>query len=933
MDLDIENGLVKPFLQVCVFFFIVIFTAIYGIFTYTEYQKFQTHNKQILEQESLLVSLTADNITHDLNDVRQDLLLLSHSPALFDYLRSPSELSRTRIEQLFLDLAKFSGLYDQIRLLNSTGKEKVRIEYGNKRASVIPESQLQDKSLRYYFNESQQLLPGEIYVSPMDLNIEQEKIEVPHTPTIRFVTPVSPGENEQRDFLVINYMASHLLGRFARYTESSSGSPMLINAQGFWLYHADKAKEWGFMYDNEVTLGREYPSLWRQIQEKGKGRLINDDGAFTYETVYPFSPDPEHFDAPMPKANQLSRWVVVTHIPNEKFGFSFFNTLSTGPDTAIALLGLSVVVSSLLSFFYTNTQSANRALKQQLEEIRQAAVVFENTNQGIIVTDPLGITTAVNRAATNITGYSSGELIGSNPRILQSGQHSPEYYQEMWDQLHTCGHWQGELVNRRKNGEVFPSWENINAVKDEKGSITHYVAILADITALKEAEEHLNFLAHHDTLTELPNRLLFQGNLEQALTIAKRHNQLVALFFLDLDRFKLINDTLGHAAGDQLLKEVSLRLKRSVREEDTVSRLGGDEFTIILNELNDPEYLHTLARKIIEAVSKPMIINNREVAVSTSIGIAIFPDDALSAKDLAQAADTAMYHAKEQGRNNYQFYAPFLTDRLNERLLVENELRQALARNEFILHYQPQVEIYGGTIVGVEALIRWQHPVRGLLYPGQFISIAEESDLIEAIGEWVLHTACVQLQLWHNQNIHDTWMAVNISGRQVQKTSTMQRLQKIIEASGIRPEDLHLDLEITENLMGVVRENVESLQAFKDIGVKFAIDDFGTGYSSLSILKHLPVDALKIDRSFIKDITDNTDDRAITAAIIAMSRSMGLKVIAEGVETEEQLNCLRELGCDHVQGYLISKPLPSDQVTSLLANRQPFIQRSDIEQI
>ncbi|HEX7645324.1 MAG TPA: EAL domain-containing protein [Burkholderiaceae bacterium] len=556
------------------------------------------------------------------------------------------------------------------------------------------------------------------------------------------------------------------------------------------------------------------------------------------------------------------------------------------------------------------------------EALRQAATVFAATNEGIFITDSRARIMQINPAFTRVTGYAFDEVEGCNPRMWSSGRQDPGFYKNMWAAISSTGQWEGEMWNRRKNGEVYPCWQNISAVRDERGAVTHYVSIFTDITVSKAAEARLRQLAHHDVLTGLPNRVLFGANLDSALERAKRHGNRVGLMILDLDRFKLVNDSLGHAAGDQLLQEIGRRLKGSVRAEDTVARLGGDEFAVIASDLSKPQDAVPLAVKIIEAVARPVQLDGKDIQTSTSIGIGLYPDDANLAADLMRAADAAMYRAKAHGRGTYDFYTAELSEAAAEHLALERDLRGALAKDELMLMYQPQLEIASGRIIGAEALLRWRHPQRGLLLPDSFVGIAEDCGLIQPIGDWVLTEALHKARAWWNMGLALPRIAVNISGRQILHDHIEQTLTRLLAPSDAAPGGLRLELEVTENVLLAFEPSAKVLTRMRACGAMIAIDDFGTGYSSLSRLHRLPVDTLKIDRSFVRSLPDSAVSRAISSAIIAMGHGLGLEVIAEGVETEAQLSLLRELGCDQAQGFLISVPLQADDMETLLRSAQ-----------
>jgi len=556
---------------------------------------------------------------------------------------------------------------------------------------------------------------------------------------------------------------------------------------------------------------------------------------------------------------------------------------------------------------------------QAEERLQLAEKVFDNSPDAIMITDRDNRIVSVNEAFTLITGYAPGEVLGGNPRLLASGRHDDAFYAAMWRALREHGHWAGEIWDRRKSGEIYPKWMTINAVADrQSGELTHYVTMFSDITERKSSEERIHYLAHHDVLTGLPNRFTLGARLDQALVDARRHQWEVAVLFVDLDRFKIINDTLGHHIGDRLLIEVARRFSAVVRESDIVARLGGDEFVIVLPDLAGHTDAATVAGKIIASLAVPVRIDDHELHTSPSIGISLFPVDGSDSDTILRNADTAMYHAKSLGRNNFQFYAEEMNRSTRERLDIERRLRQALARNECELHYQPQFDTRAHRIAGVEALLRWNAGTGIPLGPDRFIPIAEESGLIVTLGEWVLQTACRQMKQWIDAGLPPLRVAVNVSPRQLHRQNFPEQVAAALAESGL-PAHL-LELEITES---AVMEEPEEARAIlvrlKEMGITLAIDDFGTGYSSLAYLKRFPIDHLKIDRSFVTDIEHDANDAAIVVSIIALARSLGLKTIAEGVESDAQLALLREHGCDELQGYLFSRPLPAAAARDYLA--------------
>ena len=549
---------------------------------------------------------------------------------------------------------------------------------------------------------------------------------------------------------------------------------------------------------------------------------------------------------------------------------------------------------------------------QMQEKLQLAATVFESTAEGVLITDTRQRINAVNRAFSEITGYSEAEALGETPRLLASGLHDSAFYAAMWYQLTAEGHWQGEISNRRKNGEIYPSWLTISAVRNRDRFITHFVAVFADISSLKQAQARLDYQAHHDPLTGLPNRTLFESRLHTALTHSKAANSLGAVLFLDLDRFKHINDSLGHPVGDLLLKGIAQRLKDNLRDIDTVARLGGDEFIILLPGLHTDSDAEAIATKLLNSFSAPFQAGEHEFFISTSIGTALFPSDGADVATLIKNADAAMYRSKAKGRNRVESYTRDLTAQASERIALEHELRRAIERNELTLSYQPKISLLTQRLVGAEALIRWTHPTFGEVPPERFIPLAEENGMILQIGEWVLEQACEQLHQWNQA--YDVFgpLSVNLAGAQLRQPNLVTRIENLLHQYALQPGCLQL--EITENfIMSQTEEALSVLHRLKKLGVQLAIDDFGTGYSSLSYLKRLPLDILKIDQSFVRGLPDDPHDAAIVRAIIALGRSMQLTVIAEGVENLEQQQFLTDEGCEQIQGYIVSLPLRPDE--------------------
>jgi len=573
--------------------------------------------------------------------------------------------------------------------------------------------------------------------------------------------------------------------------------------------------------------------------------------------------------------------------------------------------------------------------KNSESELRIAATTFQS-HEAIMVTDRHGIILRVNQAFCDTTGFWEADIIGQNPKILSSGIHSWPFFLSMYRKLLKHGKWQGEIWSKRKNEEVFPEWLTISAVKDERQEVSHYVAIFSDITDKKVAEKEIHALAFYDPLTGLPNRRLLLEQLQHEITTAKRHHRFGALFFLDLDHFKKLNDSLGHQIGNELLILVAQRIKALLRDEDTACRFGGDEFIILIpaqakNAKIAADHAAVLAEKIKRTINKPFFLQNNPHHFSTSIGISIYPGATDQPSVIIQQADTAMYRAKETGRNSICFFQASMQKSADRRLIMEKEIRQALDNQEFELYYHPQVNRHG-QVISAEALIRWNHPQKGLILPHEFISIAEDTQLIVPIGQWVLEEACQQIKHWDTEGVLIKHVSINVSSRQFRQTDFVRQVKNAIAVSGIIAN--RLMIELTE---GVVIDNINDtktkMQALKSKNIEVSIDDFGTGYSSLAYLKRFPINKLKIDKSFIDDITQSREDEKIVATIIDMGHTLGFNILAEGVETQEQLECLKAKGCDKYQGYLISKPIPAEEFADLLREQTASKTSSTEQQI
>ncbi len=566
------------------------------------------------------------------------------------------------------------------------------------------------------------------------------------------------------------------------------------------------------------------------------------------------------------------------------------------------------------------------------EQLRMNAAVFETTNEGIMITTPDARIISVNPAFTNITGYTAAEVIGQTPQLLNSGKQKKSFYQDMWQTLTEEGGWSGEVWNKRRNGTVYPQWLSIAAVRNSDGQLEQYVAVFSDMTQRKNDEDKIRQQANFDALTSLPNRVMLKRELGRIQQQCDQSGASFALLFIDLDRFKAVNDTLGHSVGDEMLQQVSLRLTSVINSSDLLTRFGGDEFVIVQQKIDSPEDAAVTAQRVIDVLIPPFLLSGRTLFIGASVGISCYPSDANSGDSMLRNADMAMYLAKDRGRNQYQFFNAEMREHVKNKTDIEQAMRLALERNEFELYYQPISNLAKRKVVGVEALIRWRKPGNGIVGPGEFIPLAEETGLIQPIGLWVLRRGCEQLRQWQEQGI-DLMMSVNVSSNQRHLGFNAQVAEKIISETGADPRKLVF--EITESIfLDSSAEAVSWLNQFKALGSQLAIDDFGTGYSSLSYLKQFPIDKLKIDRTFVRDLPDNKEDASLVSAIIAMSQSLNLELIAEGVETIEQLRFLHKLKCANIQGFLLSKPVTAEQLPAVIKQIEssfPQLSPSDYE--
>ncbi|MEI7456721.1 MAG: EAL domain-containing protein [Nitrosomonadales bacterium] len=863
--------------------------------------------------ENAKIALAKGAVEQTLEGIYSDTYLVAQNLTLQELATNTSSDLMWRFLHDLRLISQSRKHYDEISWIDEAGMERARVHFNGNHTNLIPVEKLTNKSTTDYYTQALKLNAGEIYVSPQDFNAEPA--EFSHGHILRIATPVVDTNGDKHGVIVFNCLSEHMIQKFNTSTLAGDDHAMLVNRDGYYLEKspAIDASQTSNMRSMANT------AVWQHIIGTPQGQFMAADGLWTFETVYPAGINPIKrvaYTADFSPTQNLE-WKVVRHIAPDQL-FSRTRALKTGLIEGSALL--------LALIFFSSLKHARNHVRVKLAEtdLRIAATAFES-EEAMIITDANGVILKVNQVFTDTTGYTSEEVVGQNPRLLKTDQHSLEFYDQMWRAIKQAGKWQGEIWDKRKNGEIYPKLLNIYAVKGKNGVVTHYVGSYTDLTERKMAEEKIISLAFYDTLTGLPNRRLLLDKLNYALASGLRTGKNGALLFIDLDNFKTLNDTLGHDIGDLLLKQVAHRLKSCVREIDTVARIGGDEFVVMLEDLNSESteaaaQTEAIGEKILDALRTPYQLLTHEFYSSVSIGITLFSNDGQSQEEPLKQADIAMYQAKKSGRNKLRFFDQHMQDAISSRANLEAELRKALENEQLQLHYQIQIDS-AHQAIGAEVLLRWIHPVKGIISPAQFVPIAEETGLILPIGLWVLETACAQLKKWQNQaaTAH-LILAINVSARQFHQSGFATEVQSVILKYNINPA--LLKLELTEGmLLNNLDDTIDTMRSLQAFGVQFSLDDFGTGYSSLQYLKRLPLAQLKIDQSFVRDLATDHSDQAIVRTIIAMAHSLSLNVIAEGVETEIQRQILLDNDCSHYQGYLFGKPVPVEAFEALIISQ------------
>lgn len=1005
------------------------------------------------------------SLDRSLQYATRDLLDLYDRSGFHEMLDNPSIKNISHVGVDWITFSRIKQVYHKIRWIDENGNERLRVNYSTPDPQRVPVKELQGRKDRYFFADTFKLKKGEVYVSPLDLNIEHDAIEVPYVPTIRLGMPVFDSSGKKRGILMVNLFARDMLQRFEQSTSLLSHQIWLVNQDGYWLKGPSPDDEFAFMFQqNERSVMSRYPKAWETIQNENSGQFLTREGLWSFQTLRPLetwqksSTGSTQIFSPSlaPRDTHTYQWKVVSLLPMNEYNTGmpysmlkhigitvFFLVISfvlalllvrvqhvrnvllnnleemvsdrtedlqklnvnlsesearlrslfenipdliwlkdtTGkylecnsafedylgrqeteikgktdfelPHHALAdqfretdEMVLKAGTSQMMEVWYTYPATGKRALfevikvpvkreegmlvgvlgiarditerKEAQERLELSALVFKNSSESIQITNANNEIVAVNPAFERISGYTQDEVLGKNPSILNSGRQDKAFYAAMWESINATGFWQGELWNRRKNGELYAAWLTINVAYNDDGSIRNYIELCTDFTKEKEAEDLIWRQANFDFLTGLPNRSMFMDRLRQEIIKSHRVGSKLALMIVALDNFKDINDAYGHEIGDRLLVEAARRITETVRDIDVIGREGGDEFGVILTELHDLNDVGFIARQLLQILAAPFKLGDRIAYITASIGIAIYPDDGKDNESLLRNADHAIHVAKEGGRNRISYFKQSMEEAARRRMILINDMRDAMEEAQFEVVYQPIVELSSGMIHKAESLIRWRHPLRGIVSPSEFIPLAEETGMIFSISAWAFEQVTRQVAAWREQFYPDFQVSFNMSPVEFHDEDENQNgLFEILHKNTVPGKSIVV--EITEGVLLISNENVmRKLARFHKEGMQVALDDFGTGYSALSYLKNFDIDYLKIDQAFIHDLETESRDMALTEAIIVMAHKLGMKVIAEGVQTKAQVAILTRAGCDYGQGYIFSEPLPVVEFESLL---------------
>jgi len=895
------------------YLFIIIFSLalVYTVFKveyHIQKELFEKESFFILKEQNIKIAQNLESVTSDISYLSQKQNILSS----FSTFLAPSDSAE------LLDFVQSHSAYEQLRTIDLEGKERFRINRLANVPKVVQKSNLQSKKSRYYVTKALTLNRGEFYISALDLNIENKKVERPYRPTLRIATPVFDREGEKRGVIVLNVN----YGAFLNYLQSSLKKDeielFIANHKGAWIIAPKKEDSWRFMFGEVQNQLKEFsPKLWEQISTQRGDIIDSKQYLCNYKVIRPLELIEQNFsfkDKTSTTFNQgldeNLQWYFVVAISNKVLTQRTLTNVYKG----LPYLFLGVLILFILSTYLIYLIEK---MLLQTKELKLAASYFLNSDNGMVITDTSTKILQVNPRYEEITGYRKDELMGRMINMLSSGLTSKKTYQKMWESIETTGKWEGELSDRKKDGSAYIQLLRIYAIKDERGKVENYLGITTDITEKRESDQKIHKLAFEDIVTGLPNRKYFENELIKTIASSKQNRRSIAVIFIDLDNFKWINVTAGHLIGDHFLREVAKRLDNSLSLEHLMARFSGDKFFIIIDFANY-HLVPLLAKQLLQSLQQPIKVNEDEFFTTASMGIAFYPQDASTAQKLIQHANTAMYQAKADGKNRYRFFASTMNKEVNREFSLESHLNHAIKNNEFQLLFQPQISLKTKEVVGAEALIRWKSAELGDVYPNEFIPVAELSDKIIPITMWVIKESCKMLKKIQRYK-KDISLAVNISSRHIKNNNFTRDIYEAVSSEGILAKQI--ELEITEgSLIENIEETIEKINTLKSYGFRIAIDDFGTGYSSLSYLKKFGFHKLKIDRAFVYNLPHDKENNSLTKAIITISKTFNMKVIAEGAETKEHIAFLEENKCDMVQGYYFSKPLSSKDFIAYLKN-------------
>lgn len=901
-----------------------VLLPVLGFILLVQWQSFNVNQQQKLEHT---VQLAHGFMNEELSQAVRDIKIIAKNAQWLARYASgntaePTEAVLSQLAQGWQTIANESTYLDQIRWLDKQGMELLRINYDAQGAYRVPATELQPKGDRYYVAAGMQLAPGKVYLSPLDLNIENKQIEVPYKPTIRVVTPLVDAQGHHHGLIVVNYLANTILQHLQAMSHDDQLAVWLLNEQGYWLANPDESKNWGFMLGHpQLTLSQAYPEIAARVaspeMDKWSSLPLVARKIEPLRHNEPFSQSVS-VSASVQTPEQLTAgetyfWWLIAFVPESAYWVLLRQEM--GESVLIALLLLS------LALFSSHVVARSRFIEaQQKAQLSLAASVFVHANEGILITDANSIILNANEECCRITGYRCDELIGKTPRLLSSGRYDATFYQNMKKDLLHKGHWYGEIWNRRKTGELYAEFLTITAVYDDEGLLHHYVALFTDITVEKQYQHQLERIAHYDALTDLPNRLLLADRMHQAMARSHRTSTEMAVIFLDLDGFKLINDHCGHEHGDQVLIDVAQTLQANTREGDTISRFGGDEFIIVIPDVRDRETLTHVIDKIRDNIQRTVSCNDQSIPLSASLGVTFYPQlEPVDAEQLIRQADQAMYVAKQSGKNGFHVFDLRQDKETRSNHHIVQEIERSLQCHEFVLHYQPKVCMATGRLLGLEALIRWQHPEQGLLYPSAFLEFISLTSTSIPLAKWVIQQALRDRLSWQDTPLAVP-VSVNLGAMELQQVNFIDWMSlTIAEVTGAQAEWLEVEVLETHALSDLDHVT-RVLRQLQTMNIKVNLDDFGTGYSSLSYLKHLPLDYIKVDQSFVRQMFQDVHGTTMIEGVLSLVKALGHVSIAEGVETEAHGVALLRMGCNIGQGYFIAKPMPSVALSAWLTH-------------